>query len=450
MGISLDRDLRIAGYRASTFKNALAGYLRTKSPAGLIDLKTIFPHRRDGAIVYEECLDRNLIDRGTGKVSEAGLTLVRSKVVARTPLEKAQTILEAFLERVDQLNHDPEAISRVDEVWLFGSLLREEAAVGDIDLAIARSWSDRFENLDAQVRHAKALLAKIPDAPRDWGWPWDRIDWLYRRAIFGARRHPLLAGAKDGMDDLASLGVPCRLIYDRARGGRVDDAIVPLHPQSKGRLNTIDPLPVVPDLTPAQLQPMDARWVAGYDRWGTVSPYDIFRGWTDQCRQLFPEYPRTLRIAASGDDLRDFPWIPKTLKRPGLDGRAAVAVISATEFRGTCITLQRSLYETSGEALLNASFSDLLLHRSRKYIDLSTLPEMVSTVSLILAVDAERILRRAIERDRLAKVTIQIIAGDLPDDMRHYFVEEIVETLAQRTVAIEPAGAPASVAIELA
>ena len=135
MGISLDRDLRIAGYRASTFKNALAGYLRTKSPASLIDLKSIFAQRRDGAIVYEECLDRDLIDRGTGKVSEAGLTLVRSKVVARTPLEKAQTILEAFLERVDQLNHDPEAISRVDEVWLFGSLLREEASVGDIDLA---------------------------------------------------------------------------------------------------------------------------------------------------------------------------------------------------------------------------------------------------------------------------------------------------------------------------
>lgn len=113
MGISFDRDLRIAGYRASIFKNALAGYLRTERPASLIDLKSIFPHRRDGAIVYEECLDRDLINRGTGKVSEAGLTLARSKVVARTPPEKAKTILEAFLKRVDQLNHDPEAISRL-------------------------------------------------------------------------------------------------------------------------------------------------------------------------------------------------------------------------------------------------------------------------------------------------------------------------------------------------
>lgn len=151
----------------------------------------------------------------------------------------------------------------------------------------------------------------------------------------------------------------------------------------------------------------------------------------------------------NADDLRDFPWLPRTLKRPGLDGRAGVAIISATGFWGTCITLHRSICETSDAALLKASFSDLLLHRSRKHIDLSTLPEMVSAVSLILAVDAERILRRAIERDTPARVTIQIVAGDLPEDMRHYFVDEIVETLSRRTVAIEPAGVPASVAIEL-
>ncbi len=97
-----------------------------------MDLRSIFPHRRDGAIVYEECLDRGLIDRVAGKLAEAGLTLVRSKVVARTPREKARTVLNAFLDRVDQLNHAPEAISRVDEIWLFGSFMRDEAAVGDI------------------------------------------------------------------------------------------------------------------------------------------------------------------------------------------------------------------------------------------------------------------------------------------------------------------------------
>ena len=99
--------------------------------------------------------------------------------------------------------------------------------------------------------------------------------------------------------------------------------------------------------------------------------------------------------------------------------------------------------------VLQASFTDLLRHRSRKYIDHSTLPGMVAAVSLILAVDAERMLRRAIDQDMPVKVTVQIVAGDLPDDMRHYFIEEVVDNLAKRTVAIEPTGVPPSVTVEL-
>ena len=61
MGINLDKDMRIAGYRPATFKNALCSFMRTQSPGNLIDLQSTFPMRRDGAIVFEECLDRGLI-----------------------------------------------------------------------------------------------------------------------------------------------------------------------------------------------------------------------------------------------------------------------------------------------------------------------------------------------------------------------------------------------------
>jgi hypothetical protein len=62
MGISFDRNARIAGYRPAVFKDALRGFMRTRSHGNLIDLKSIFPFRRDGAIVFEECLDRGLIE----------------------------------------------------------------------------------------------------------------------------------------------------------------------------------------------------------------------------------------------------------------------------------------------------------------------------------------------------------------------------------------------------
>jgi len=450
MGVTFDRAVRISGYRPSIFKDALTGYLRTNSPSNLIDLRGVFPLRRDGAIIYEECVDRGLIDPTTHEVTERGLIVARAKVVTRTPLAKAKQVLNDFLERVDQLNSEPESISRVEEVWLFGSLMREEATVGDIDLAILGSRDPRFgRDLNAQVTQAKKLIAKFNDAPGYWASPWDRIDWLFRRAIFGARRHPLLAGAQEGINDLVSLGVPCRLIYNRSRGGRVNDRILLRHPDSPGRSNSLPPPPQLPDLTPAKLRPMDARWVAGFNRWGSVSPYEIFRGWTEECRKLFPRYPENLRIVADGHDLGQFPWTPRILKKKGLDGRSAVAIICATEWYGTCITLHRTIEDNPNNCVLCSSFSNLVLNRSRKYVDLATLPDMVAAVSLILAVDAERILRRAIEMDTLRHVTIHISTKNLPDDMRTCFAEQIAETLNGRAVSIEPPSEAASVRVEL-
>lgn len=99
--------------------------------------------------------------------------------------------------------------------------------------------------------------------------------------------------------------------------------------------------------------------------------------------------------------------------------------------------------------MLRASFSDLALRRSRKYVDLASLPDMVAAVSLILAVDAERILRRATEADSLPKVTIQISQGDLPEDMRDHFAQEIADMLTRRAVAIEPKGEGGTASIVL-
>ncbi|HWT42151.1 MAG TPA: nucleotidyltransferase domain-containing protein [Sphingopyxis sp.] len=379
------------------------------------------------------------------------MAVARAKVTARTPLIKARAVLDELLNRIDRFNADPEAVSRVDEIWLFGSMMREEATVGDIDLAICRSRDARFaDDLDGQVEQAKRLIQGYPDAPQRWAWPWDRIDWLYRRSIFGPRRHPLLAGAQEGTTDLQLLAVPCRLIYDRARGGRVSDPVLPRHPESPGRANTLFAPDELPDLTPGELRPMDARWIAGFKPWGAVSPYDIFRGWTDEGERLFGSYPEHLRIVADGHDLRGFPWIPKPVSKGGLDGRNAIAIVNAADWCGTSITLRRAIEGRPGSRGLHASFTDLALYRRRKHVEISTLFDMVSAVSIILAVDAERILRRATESGEPREVTIRISSDDLPEDMRRHFAQEIADMLARRAVAIEPAGETASVHIQLA
>jgi hypothetical protein len=80
MGISFDREVRIAGYRPAVFKDALRGFMRTRSPGNFIDLKSVFSLRRDGAIVFEECLDRGLIEfKDEAAISEKGETFARGR-----------------------------------------------------------------------------------------------------------------------------------------------------------------------------------------------------------------------------------------------------------------------------------------------------------------------------------------------------------------------------------
>ncbi|AEH87032.1 hypothetical protein [Mesorhizobium opportunistum] len=439
MGISLDSNFWIAGYRPVVFKEALRGFGRTESPTNLIDLKSVFPMRRDGAIVFEECFDRGLIDPETLKATEIGEAIARAKAQQRTPLAKALTLLNDFLRRVSELNQGQRSVRFVNKVWLFGSVMREQESVGDIDLALETVRRPEFVgNYEEMQRHLNKILSTYPEAPKYWDRRWAKESWVTNRALYGSRRHPLLAGVQDGIENLASLGVPCRLIFDRERGGQVNDPILPRHPQSTGRDGEHNLPAEMPDLTPRTIRPMDARWVAGFSTWGMVSPYHIFRGWTDDAHKLFPHYPEGLRIVGDNFRLNDDFWKPKRLKIGGLDGRSAVCVINATQWWGTSVVLRRKIDTNRTAWTLNASFGDLELHRSRKWVELTTLPDIAAAISLILAVDAERMLRRAAEVSVTTTVRIELTESEISEDLKSHLVEPVRNFLKSRAIRIEP------------
>ncbi|MNL87548.1 hypothetical protein D3C87_2167530 [compost metagenome] len=57
-------------------------------------------------------------------------------------------------------------------------------------------------------------------------------------------------------------------------------------------------------------------------------------------------------------------------------------------------------------------------------------------------------IRRAIEAGASPNVTIEIDAGNLPDEMKVHFSSRIAETLSRRIVSIEPAGVATTIQIE--
>ena len=258
--------------------------------------------------------------------------------------------------------------------------------------------------------HLTKVMASRDDVPQTQGFLWSAERWITERALFGAKHHTLLAGVHTDTDDLVALAVPCRLLYDRSQGGRVEGPILDRHPKSIGRTKAVDTPTEMPDLAPSELRPMDARWVAGFTPWGGVSPYDIFRGWTDEAHRLFPRYPEGLLIA--GDDFKphNAPCLPKRLAKGGLDGRDAIALINANELGGTSVVLRRRIERSATHWTLVASIEALELFRRRR-LEASTVPDLAAAAALILAVDVERMLRRSVEAGERPAVVLEFGAS---------------------------------------
>lgn len=232
----------------------------------------------------------------------------------------------------------------------------------------------------------------------------------------------------------------CRLVYDRKRGGRVDDPILASHPASLERAETVPPPAEMPDLDPAAIRPMDGRWVAAFDPRGKVSPYGIFGGWTEDAYRLFPDFSRELRVLTDGHDDDGAAWSPKLAKVEGGDGRASLVIMDFRLGRGVAVELKREIESTPEAWTLRWSFGRIEVERHRKTIDVRVAENIAAVATLILAVDAERMLRRAAEVGQGIPVTISSDVEDATDRTKALLRDLVGANLAERKTYIEPLG----------
>lgn len=183
---------------------------------------------------------------------------------------------------------------------------------------------------------------------------------------------------------------------------------------------------------------MDGRWIAAFSSSGDVSPYDIFRGWTDDAHLVFPRYPQGLRVLGHDHDLRHYPWTPKSLRQADLDGRGRVALVNATEWTGISFIFHRRIEAEATAWNLRAHFSDLELHRARKRVDAGTLPDIAAAAALIIAADGERMLRRAREVSMTPQINIIVDDSGLSDEIVSGLIAPLRHLLEARLIRIEP------------
>ena len=204
-------------------------------------------------------------------LTEAGNAFVTASGRRRTAKAKAQTVLDQLLERCDALGRDPKSPLQVDQVWVFGSLLKEAVAdVGDIDVVVLSRWSAAYEALPGDVRTREANRYAEHVWPASTG---DSIFTqltayrrLFHRNVFGPTKHPLLSPGR--LEDLVAMACPCRLAWDAQSGGRVDEPILDKHPLAGERdVEAVGEPLEMPDLAAveAPLRPLPARQAEMYE-----------------------------------------------------------------------------------------------------------------------------------------------------------------------------------------
>jgi predicted nucleotidyltransferase len=89
------------------------------------------------------------------EVTDAGVRLASTNLVPRIMRAKADAIMDGFMQRVAEVNASSELISRVAEVYVFGSYITDVPKVGDIDLSV--KLERKIEEGWIELSHARAV-----------------------------------------------------------------------------------------------------------------------------------------------------------------------------------------------------------------------------------------------------------------------------------------------------
>lgn len=300
-------------------------------------------HHATVAVLIEEFRQRGLIgreDRGLRGFTEHGLTdagkaLAGAKGGKRAPRAKAQAVFDAYLDNCAKLNARSDLPFRIEEIWLFGSMLDEERGdVGDVDFVPVFAPTDTSLDFDAERMQYSILADRLGLASKgglDGLFLHDRVR---SHLTFGGSRNPLLA--PNELEQLTDLGVPCRLVFDAKRGGRVSDPILRRHPDSRGRSDKVGQPLMMPRLDAPQgpIEPVDPALaipvrIDGNDALTDISVgRDLSNDTRDLLESMFVGRPALVSEAIGPD--RGKSATMEGLDLTGCDGRSKFGLLIAS------------------------------------------------------------------------------------------------------------------------
>lgn len=450
MGVQLKKGERILGIPAVKARNVLRHWNGDAAKIGGrsdVDLSPI-----TAAALLSEFKHRGLIGTVTDPygyevkgITEAGAGFAGASGRARTPIERAKVALSELLANVERTYKDPDFPYRIRQIWVYGSFVRGETEVGDVDLAFDMVLQESFSReIGKAVRFAEEKgwnyrPSIFPDAAA--------VDYLFRHALFAGRRSPLFSLGT--VKELINLGTPCKLVYDAGRGV-VDDPIQPRHPESPGRSNFATPPRMMPELAPGgAIGPVDVS-VTSLGKWTFQQKLSILDDEEWLWRILY--HLSEAEIVRHGDELfRSLSNKPplSRLRKSRLDGsmRAGLAIVRPQKrtswddpfvWDAECgVVFRRGFDETATEVTY-----ELVVEHYTHRRDVSDGAAALSlAIAMYAAIDIERIARRQIESGQQPFLKLAISGMGQSGE----FVASFVEELLRRS---RPAGCEFNVQVE--
>ncbi|MCZ7861062.1 hypothetical protein O9X98_06550 [Agrobacterium salinitolerans] len=253
-------------------------------------------------------------------LTPAGEAIVTASARKRATKAAAGKVLHDILVRTQCLSVDKRAPLDVEKIWVFGSFVDpSKTDVGDLDIVVEERRKPEFVG-----KGSRAIATHIDKhypgvVPESIG-SFHSAGHFLRRMVYGAKKHPLVSPCD--IDTLIELHRPCRLVFDRERGGVIPPEDFCHHPSSTERSDNIRERLVMPDLaeTPESFSFTPAEVVS-----------NTFFGWKPKEEIIITDtadIPVDLRGAVEGlefDGLRRF----GVVVRPD-NGTPAVVIVERT------------------------------------------------------------------------------------------------------------------------
>ncbi len=176
--------------------------------------------------------------RGGPRPTVGGIAVIGSRPSAPLSSTRADDVLAAILGNAATLNAGEGMPWKVTRIWLYGSHMRREPSVNDVDVVVETertvTWtmdagSDLGRRWISMARVSGGEAAVTEDGEMS---VYRALEHLRDLWTLGGRRHPALSPSH--LHGLVQVGCACRLVFDAARGGPVDDPVLARHPDSAG------------------------------------------------------------------------------------------------------------------------------------------------------------------------------------------------------------------------